>query len=73
MFALKANFTASFEGHLDHHTCLRMAVRGYNKAGLSSIVSTEVVDCDDKTVTKPHVVIDSDREFELYRGSEIVK
>ncbi|XP_071798435.1 uncharacterized protein [Asterias amurensis] len=64
-----AIFTASFEGHLDNDTCFRMAVRGYNKAGLSSIVSTEVVNCDDVTIVKPHVVIDSDHEVFLEQNA----
>ncbi|XP_071784665.1 uncharacterized protein [Asterias amurensis] len=64
-----ARFTASLDGQLDHDTCLRMAVRGYNKAGLSSIVSTEVVDCDDVVIVKPHVVIDSDHEVNLEQNA----
>ncbi|XP_033637440.1 uncharacterized protein LOC117298344 isoform X1 [Asterias rubens] len=64
-----ARFTASLDGQLDHDTCLRLAVRGYNKAGLSSIVSTEVVDCDDVMIVKPHVVIDSDHEVTLEQNA----
>ena len=63
LLCTKARFTASYDGQLDHDVCLRLSVRGYNRAGLSSIASTEIVDCDDVTVVVPHVVIDADRKF----------
>ncbi|XP_022105050.1 uncharacterized protein LOC110986986 isoform X2 [Acanthaster planci] len=56
-------FTASYSGLLDLDICHRLSVRGYNKAGLSSIASTEIVDCDEmKTLIVPHVVIDADHK-----------
>ncbi|XP_022107048.1 uncharacterized protein LOC110988105 [Acanthaster planci] len=60
-----ARFTAFYGGQLDLDVCLRLSVRGYNKAGLSSIASTEIVDCDNATLVVPHVVIDADHEVYL--------
>ncbi|XP_038051300.1 uncharacterized protein LOC119724354 isoform X2 [Patiria miniata] len=62
-------FTASYSGSLDLDVCLRLSVRGYNKAGLSSIASTEIVDCDDASLVVPHTVIDADHEVNIEQNA----
>ncbi|XP_022102003.1 uncharacterized protein LOC110985345 [Acanthaster planci] len=64
-----ALFTASLSGSLDLDVCLRLSVRGYNKAGLSSIASAEIVDCDDVTLIVPHLVIDADHEVKVEQNA----
>ncbi|XP_022100380.1 uncharacterized protein LOC110984469 isoform X2 [Acanthaster planci] len=65
-----AYFTASYSGLLDLDICHRLSVRGYNKAGLSSIASTEIVDCDEMmTLIVPHVVIDADHKVNLEQNA----
>ncbi|XP_038050879.1 uncharacterized protein LOC119724031 [Patiria miniata] len=64
-----ARFTASYPGLLDLDSCLQLSVRGYNKAGLFSIASTEIVDCDDATLIVPHMVIDADHEVRIEQNS----
>ncbi|XP_071082513.1 uncharacterized protein [Haliotis cracherodii] len=46
---------------LDFSKCRRLAVRGYNKVGLSTTVSADVRDCaaDDPAVVVPAIVIDA--------------
>ncbi|XP_022103295.1 uncharacterized protein LOC110986023 [Acanthaster planci] len=64
-----ARFMAFYSGQLDLDVCLRLSVRGYNKAGLSSIASTEIVNCDDVTLVMPHVVIDADHEVNIEQNA----
>ncbi|XP_038050540.1 uncharacterized protein LOC119723761 [Patiria miniata] len=64
-----ARFTASYNGSLDLDSCLRLSVRGYNNAGLSSIASKEIVDCDDVKQVVPHVVIDADHEVNIEQNA----
>ncbi|XP_022103276.1 uncharacterized protein LOC110986013 isoform X2 [Acanthaster planci] len=62
-------FTAFYSGQLDLDVCLRLSIRGYNKAGLSSITTTEIVDCDDVTLIVPHTVIDADHEVSMEQNA----
>ncbi|XP_038050780.1 uncharacterized protein LOC119723938 isoform X2 [Patiria miniata] len=62
-------FTASYSGSLDLDVCLRLSVRGYNKAGLSSIASTEIVNCADASLVVPHTVIDADHEVNIEQNA----
>ncbi|XP_038057739.1 uncharacterized protein LOC119729229 [Patiria miniata] len=64
-----ARFTASYSGSLDLDVCLQLSVRGYNKAGLSSIASTEIVDCDNVQLIVPHTVIDADHEVNMEQNA----
>ncbi|XP_038071216.1 uncharacterized protein LOC119740085 [Patiria miniata] len=59
----RAHFTASYNGLLDPRLCHRLSVRGFNKAGLSSIASTNLPDCI--ALSTPHDVIDADHEVHL--------
>ena len=56
---LQASFTASYSKTYSQSECLYIKIRGYNKAGLSSIVQTEVFVCEDPAELVPRFVVDS--------------
>ena len=53
------SFTVQLTRQLDFKKCLKVAVRGYSKAGLSSVVSSEIRNCSDVYEVKPSLVIDA--------------
>ncbi|XP_056015772.1 uncharacterized protein LOC125675332 [Ostrea edulis] len=57
----KMEFTITLDGKIDFSKCRRFTVRGYNKAGVYSAVSTEIRDCSafDPQLIKPNIVIDA--------------
>ena len=55
-------FEAVFDGILQRHVCLQMALRGYNAAGLFTTVFKDIFDCDDTEEISPNTVIDVERK-----------
>lgn len=54
-------FIISLDGSFDFSKCRKLTVRGYNKAGLYSTVSSEIKSCSafDPVLIKPNIVIDA--------------
>nr|XP_034332757.1 uncharacterized protein LOC105327902 isoform X2 [Crassostrea gigas] len=57
----KLEFTIVLNGTFDFSKCRRLTVRGYNKAGLYSTVSSDIKNCStfDPVLIKPNIVIDA--------------
>ncbi|XP_033751510.1 LOW QUALITY PROTEIN: uncharacterized protein LOC117335547 [Pecten maximus] len=56
----KLTFELTLTGVMDFSRCKRLSVRGYNKAKLWSVVSSEILDCKafDPILIKPNTLID---------------
>ncbi|KAK3100189.1 hypothetical protein FSP39_015958 [Pinctada imbricata] len=54
-------FTLNLQKELDTSKCRKFSVRGFNKAKLVSVVSSEILDCDasDPIIVKPNDIIDA--------------
>ncbi|KAK3099491.1 hypothetical protein FSP39_005250, partial [Pinctada imbricata] len=54
-------FTITLQNELDTSKCRKFSVRGFNKAKLVSVVSTEIIDCDafNPILVQPNVIIDA--------------
>ncbi|XP_041351011.1 uncharacterized protein LOC121369994 [Gigantopelta aegis] len=54
------SFTVTLTGKLDFRKCRRLAIRGFNKVGLSTTISADVKNCSafDPALVVPAVVID---------------
>nr|XP_034301655.1 uncharacterized protein LOC105322112 [Crassostrea gigas] len=57
----KMQFDVELTGEFDFSKCRRFTVRGYNKAKLFSVISTDIKDCTafDPILIKPNLVIDA--------------
>lgn len=62
------SFDAPFNGSIDFSKCRKIFIRGYNKAGMWSVISKEIKQCNDKALIVPNIVIDAVGEPELYLG-----
>ncbi|XP_071954211.1 uncharacterized protein [Antedon mediterranea] len=58
-------FQAELTFNTSTFTCIKLLVRGFNKAGLSSTTSTELWDCDKAQEANPNFVIDAIGNVEL--------
>mgnify|MGYP006890725468 CR=1 FL=1 len=64
MRILQLKFQVKLDSNISFTKCWSLSVRGYNKAGLSTIVSTEIRTCDDIDNVRPSIVIDTVGEAE---------
>lgn len=64
-------FDVELTGEFDFSKCRRFTVRGYNKAKLFSVVSTDIKDCKafDPILIKPNLVIDAVGQPEDSKGT----
>lgn len=64
-------FDVELTGEFDFSKCRRFTVRGYNKAKLFSVVSTDIKDCKafDPILIKPNLVIDAVGQSEDSKGT----
>lgn len=64
-------FDVELIGEFDFSKCRRFTVRGYNKAKLFSVVSTDIKDCKafDPILIKPNLVIDAVGQPEASKGT----
>ncbi|XP_070573746.1 uncharacterized protein [Ptychodera flava] len=58
------HYTTTLSAELDFSDCLRLGLRGYNKAGLSSTVHKEIKDCSVVGHITKNVVIDAVGEYD---------
>lgn len=65
-------FTILLDGLFDFSKCRRLTIRGYNKAGLYSTISSEIKNCSafDPILVKPNIVIDAVGTPDRSRGIE---
>ncbi|KAL4221421.1 hypothetical protein ACF0H5_019679 [Mactra antiquata] len=69
IYNTQLNFTIALNGTITFTKCWRLAVRGYTKAGLSSVVSTEIRNCSNINEVRPSIVIDAYGEAVLSPNS----
>lgn len=55
------NFELTLTGEMDFSRCKRFSIRGLNLVRLTSVVSTEILDCDafNPILINPNIVIDA--------------
>ena len=72
-FIFQIELSVALEGKFDFSKCRLFTIRGYNKAGLYSTVSTEIKDCSafDPVLIKPNIVIDAVGKSDPSRGKGI--
>ena len=51
-------------------TCWKLAIRGYNKAGLYNVISGEIRPCKDKSLVRDPIVIDAVGQNILQSGTK---
>lgn len=63
-------FTILLDGLFDFSKCRGLTIRGYNKAGLYSTISSEIKNCSafDPILVKPNILIDAVGTPDLSRG-----
>lgn len=64
-------FDVELTGEFDFSKCRRFTVRGYNKAKLFSVISTDIKDCTafDPILIKSNLVIDAVGQPEESKGT----
>ena len=59
LFHLQLNFKIDLKEEINFTKCWILIIRGYTKAGLSSVKSSEIRNCNDLQQVRPGVVIDA--------------
>lgn len=68
---LQLKFSVPFENKITSTKCWKIAVKGYNKVGLSTTVSTELKNCSNLKEVQPSVVIDAVGEIVAEKGKPV--
>ncbi|XP_071964161.1 uncharacterized protein [Antedon mediterranea] len=63
-------FQSELMFNISEFTCIRLLVKGFNKAGLSSTTSSELWDCDKAPESDPNIVIDAFNHVELEENGQ---
>ena len=62
IFFMEISFNETLLDVIEFSKCWRVAVRGFTKAGLSSVVAGDILNCRDLSLVHPSTVIDAIRE-----------